>query len=63
MANFASVAAAEARARTLVGDGTWPNAHSEQTFLGAPAVRFQRFMSPTDPGAGAWVETTDDAVT
>ncbi len=63
MADFANVAAAEARARALVGDGTWPNAHSEQTFLGAPAVRFQRFMSPASPGAGAWVETTDDAVT
>jgi hypothetical protein len=54
---------AEARAREKVADGTWPVAHSERTFLGASAVRFQRFMSPGDPGAGAWVETTDTIVT
>jgi hypothetical protein len=54
---------AEARAREKTADGTWPVAHSERTFLGASAVRFQRFMSPGDPGAGAWVETTDTIVT
>jgi len=54
---------AEARAREKVADGTWPVAHSERTFLGASAVRFQRFMSPGDPGAGGWVETTDTVVT
>ncbi len=43
---------AEARAREKVADGTWVNAHSERDFEGASGVRFQRFMSPADPGAG-----------
>ncbi len=61
--DFQSQEDAEARATEKVADGTWPVAHSERTFLGASAVRFQRFMSPGDPGAGGWVETTDTLVT
>ncbi|MEE9596077.1 MAG: hypothetical protein V3V96_04810 [Acidiferrobacterales bacterium] len=57
--DFQSIEEAEARAREKQEDGTWVVAHSEQTNLGAPAVRAQRFMSPTDPGAGEWVELTD----
>lgn len=61
--DFQSQEEAEARAREKVADGTWVNAHSEREFEGASAVRFQRFMSPASPGAGAWVETTDTIVT
>jgi len=60
--DFQTIEEAEARARTLVGDGTWPNSHSQRTFLGAPAVRTQRFMSPGDPGAGEWVDIVDSSV-
>ncbi len=61
--DFQDMPEAEARARDLVGDGTWPNAHSQRTFVGDPAVRFQRFMTPTEPDAGGWVESTDSGVT
>ncbi len=61
--DFQDMPEAEARARDLVADGTWPNAHSQRTFLGAPATRFQRFMSPAAPDEGGWVETTDAGVT
>lgn len=59
---FQTIEEAEARARDKVGDGTWPNSHSQRTFLGSPAVRTQRFMSPTDPGAGEWVDIIDSTV-
>ena len=62
MADFATFEAAETRAYAKVKDGTWVNAHAERKFDGALAVRFQRFMSPSSPDAGAWVETTDDTV-
>ena len=61
MAAFATLAAAEARAKAKVADGTWVNAHSQKTFSGTIAVRVQRFMSPTNPDYGAWVDITDDA--
>lgn len=61
MAAFASMQAAEQRARTKVADGTWINAHVERTFSGAIAVRVQRKMTPAAPGAGGWVEITDDS--
>ena len=63
MAAFATIAAAEARAIEKVADGTWVNAHSERKMDGTIAVRVQRFMSPTNPDHGAWVEITDDATT
>ncbi len=63
VSDFQDQEEAEARAREKVADGTWVNAHSERTLLGASAVRFQRFMGPGNPGAGGWVETTDTVVT
>jgi hypothetical protein len=56
---FLDPAEAEERAREKVADGTWVNAHSERDILGAAAVRAQRFMSPTNPGEGGWVEILD----
>lgn len=62
MAAFATMAAAEARARAKVADKTWIMAHSARNMTGAIIVRFQRKMSPGAGNAnGAWVETTDDA--
>ena len=63
MAAFATFAAAEARAELKMGDGTWVEAHAEQMFDGTIAVRVIRFMSPTHPDYGAWVDITDDATT
>ena len=63
MAAFATFAEAEARAVAKVADGTWINAHAQQMFDGTIAVRVQRFMSPTNPDYGAWVDITDDATT
>ncbi len=63
MAAFATMAAAETRAAALVADGTWVNAHNMRQNDGTIAVRVQRFMTPTDPDHGAWVEITDDATT
>ena len=63
MAAFATMVAAETRAYALVADGTWVNAHSMRQNDGTIAVRVQRFMSPTNPAFGAWVEITDDATT
>ena len=63
MAAFSTFAAAEARAVAKVKDGTWINAHAEQKIDGTIAVRVQRYMSPSNPDYGAWVEITDDATT
>jgi hypothetical protein len=61
MAAFATMDAAEVRAVAKVADKTWVNAHSQRGVTGTIGVRVQRFMSPTNPGYGAWVEITDDA--
>lgn len=62
MADFATLAAAEARVVDKVADGTWINAHAcRATTSGKFAVRVQRPMSASNPGYGAWVEITDDA--
>lgn len=63
MAAFATDAAAEARAVAKVADGTWVNAHAMRQGDGTIAVRVQRYMSPTNPDYGEWVEITDDATT
>jgi hypothetical protein len=63
MAAFATFAAAETRAYALVAAGTWVNAHAIRQKDGTIAVRLQRYMSPTNPDYGAWVEVTDDAAT
>ncbi len=60
MAAFANMAAAETRAVAKVKDGTWVNAHSMRQDDGTIAVNVQRFMSPTNPDYGEWVELTDD---
>ena len=61
MAAFATVEAAEQRAVEKMTDKTWVVAHSARQFDGTIAVRLQRFLSPTHPDYGAWVEVTSDA--
>ena len=64
MADFASYAEADARASAKVADRTWVEAHSCRATVGGKiAVRVIRFMSPSNPGYGAWVEITDNATT
>lgn len=61
MATFASVLAAEQRAREKVADGTWTNAFAGRAANGTPAVTAQRKVTAT--GGGEWAEITDDATT
>ena len=65
MADFATLGAAETRAKTKVADGTWITAHACRATTGGKfAVRVQRKMSAASAGAqqsGGWVEITDDA--
>jgi len=61
MAAFATFAAAEVRAVAKVADGTWVNAHACRIQAGTIAVRVQRYLTPTHPDYGEWVEITDDA--
>jgi len=64
MADFATFTLAEARAVALVKDKTWINAHACRATTGGKfAVRVQRFMSPTHPDYGAWVELTSNSAT
>jgi len=63
MAAFATFTAAEQRAYAKVLDQTWVNAFAQRGVTGTLGVRVQRFMSPTNPAYGAWVEITDDATT
>jgi hypothetical protein len=51
---------AETLVKTRVANGQWlPGAHS-CAIDGAPGVRFQRFMSASEPDNGAWIESTED---
>lgn len=61
MAAFATLAAAEVRAYAKRADGTWINAHAEETSSGVFGVRVQRKMAPGNLGNGGWVSITDDA--
>jgi hypothetical protein len=63
MAALTTMAQAETLVKTRVANGQWlPGAHS-CAINGSPGVRFQRFMSPSAPDAGGWVESTaDDAL-
>lgn len=65
MANFANTdtgrSQAEALVRTRMASKTWVNGHEAQNKDGNVIVRFQRFMSHTNPGYGAWVESRDTA--
>jgi hypothetical protein len=64
MADFATYALAESRARTKVADGTWVEAFAcRATTGGKIAVRVLRKMSPASAGSkqyGGWTEITDD---
>jgi len=62
MASFSDTATAEIRCKAQVAAGTWLTAFVGRNFSGAVICRFQRFMSPTNPDHGAWVETTEDDV-
>lgn len=69
MAAFASLSAAELRAKQKgpSGDNTWVNAHAARSVTGAFIVRFQRFLTKaaqsSDQTRGSWIETNDDTVT
>lgn len=71
MANFATLAEAEARAAAKMLDGTWVVAYGCLKVNGAPAVRFMRHMDASTAAqtadgmnkAGAWDETIDAAAT
>ena len=62
MANLASLSAAETRCKAQIVAKVWVNAHAGRNATGAIIARFQRYMSPTQRGEGAWIETTDDSV-
>ncbi len=62
MGAFATMGAAETRAKAGIASGIWINAHAGYTNMGSViCVRVQRFMSPANPSYGEWVEITDDA--
>ncbi len=67
MANFANSSAgwrtALAWAKAKMADKTWVNAHVAKNVDGNTIVRYQRFMSPTNPGYGTWVESRADDAT
>lgn len=63
MAAFSTFAGAEARAVAKVADHTWNNAFACRQPDGTLAVRVQRYMSPTNPAYGQWVDITDDSTT
>ena len=62
MAAFASLSAAETRCKAQIVAKVWVVAHAARNVNGAIIARFQRYMSPTQRGEGAWLETTDDSV-
>ena len=62
MATFASMSACETRCKAQMEAKVWVVAHAARNNSGQIIARFQRYMSPSAQGAGAWVETTDDAV-
>jgi hypothetical protein len=69
MADFATLAEAEERARAKMADGTWVAAFGCRAANGAPAVRILRPMSASGSTAdgmnkaGAWDQTVDAAAT
>lgn len=61
MADFSSLAAAEVRLTALLANRTWLNGHVGRATTGNKiVVRVQRYMSPTHPDYGAWVEIDQD---
>jgi len=64
MAAFASMEAAETRAKAKTADGTWVTAHSARNATGTIAVRVLRKIDMTAAtGYGTWAELTDDGHT
>lgn len=65
MANFTNdadgMADAEALCKTRMAAGVWVVAHHGVSVVGNVVCRFIRYMSPTNPGYGEWVESRDDA--
>lgn len=65
MANFAATAAGFAEAAALCKTRTtakvWVVAHPAKDINGNVICRFQRFMSPTHPDYGSWVQSRDTA--
>ena len=65
MANFADTQAgfitAEALCTTRMTSKAWLQGHAAINQAGNTIVRFQRPMSATNPGYGAWTESRDDA--
>lgn len=66
MANFAQSDTGREQAEALVttrfNSQTWCDGHEAQDKDGNVIVRFQRFMSPSHPDYGAWVESRDTAI-
>jgi hypothetical protein len=62
MASFATLSAAETRCKAQIVAKVWVNVHAGRNISGAIIARFQRYMSPSAPGNGAWVETDQDNV-
>ncbi len=56
------MADAEARCRAQVAAGVWVQAHSARDVDGTIVARFQRYMGPSAPDAGAWATTDQDNV-
>jgi hypothetical protein len=62
MATFTAMADSEIRCKAQMVAKVWVNAHSARNVSGQIIARFQRYMSPSAPGEGAWIETSDDSV-
>jgi hypothetical protein len=62
MAAFATMTASETRCKAQIVAKVWVHAHSARNQTGQIIARFQRYMSPSAPGEGAWLETADDSV-
>ena len=62
MASFTTMSACETRCKAQMVAKVWVVAHAARNTTGQIIARFQRYMSPSAPGNGAWIETTDDSV-
>lgn len=64
MAAFATLIAAETRAKAQIVAGTWINAYAARNVDGTLCVQVQRPMSSASDAArayGGWTEITDDS--
>ncbi len=62
MASFTTHTQVEDRCKAQIVAKVWVVAHYARSVTGAIVARFIRYMSPTNPGHGAWVETDQDNV-